>query len=69
MSHVPHVWEPVGFNACVLPGAERLVRRPPTDLICRRCGTVLRADMAPAFDRIPGWQDCDHMLAVGVMES
>lgn len=65
MSHVPHVWVPA--TAWVADGLR--LRRPPTDLVCRRCGTVVVSDIVEAFDRTPGWQDCDHMLALVVMES
>lgn len=65
MTFTPHVWVPA--TAWVADGLR--LRRPPVDLVCRRCGTVLRVDMAPAFDRVPDWQDCDHMTALSVMES
>jgi hypothetical protein len=61
----PHVWEPAGAWV-----ADRLLlRRPPTDLVCRRCGTRVDRDHAAKVDRVGGWNDCDEMLVESVMGS
>jgi hypothetical protein len=49
--------------------AARAAKSGRVELIGRRCGTALMADMAAAFDRTPEWNGCDHMTTLAVMES
>lgn len=59
----PHAWEELSV---VSPAA---LPDPSRELVCRRCGTRLARRLVEPFIRVPGYADCDHALALAVMES